>query len=106
MGAKQGYETVVGLEVHARLLTNSKLFCGDSSFFGDEPNTNISPITLAHPGTLPKMNKEAIGFAVKLGLACHSEIEKQNYFARKKDRKSTRLNSSHSQISYAVFCLK
>ncbi|HKC34891.1 MAG TPA: Asp-tRNA(Asn)/Glu-tRNA(Gln) amidotransferase subunit GatB, partial [Chitinophagaceae bacterium] len=48
-----------------------------------EPNTNISPITLAHPGTLPKMNKEAIGFAVKLGLACHSEIEKQNYFARK-----------------------
>ena len=83
MDAKQGYETVIGLEVHARLLTRSKLFCGDSSFFGDEPNTNISPITLAHPGTLPKMNKEAIGFAVKLGLACHSEIEKQNYFARK-----------------------
>jgi len=83
MEAKQGYETVVGLEVHARLLTRSKLFCGDSSVFGDEPNTNISPITLAHPGTLPKMNKEAIGFAVKLGLACNSEIEKQNYFARK-----------------------
>src|SRR6187399_3253859 len=83
MEAKQEFETVVGLEVHARLLTRSKLFCGDSSVFGDEPNTNISPITLAHPGTLPKMNKEAIGFAVKLGLACHSEIEKQNYFARK-----------------------
>jgi len=83
MTAKQEYETVIGLEVHARLLTRSKLFCGDSSVFGDEPNTNISPITLAHPGTLPKMNKEAIGFAVKLGLACHSEIEKQNYFARK-----------------------
>ena len=83
MEVKQEYETVVGLEVHARLLTRSKLFCGDSSFFGDEPNSNISPITLAHPGTLPKMNKEAIGFAVKLGLACHSEIEKQNYFARK-----------------------
>jgi len=83
MEAKQEYETVVGLEVHARLLTRSKLFCGDSSVFGNEPNTNISPITLAHPGTLPKMNKEAIGFAVKLGLACHSEIEKQNYFARK-----------------------
>jgi len=83
MTAKQGYETVVGLEVHARLLTSSKLFCGDSSVFGNEPNTNVSPITLAHPGTLPKMNKEAIGFAVKLGLACHSEIEKQNYFARK-----------------------
>ncbi|HEU4858605.1 MAG TPA: Asp-tRNA(Asn)/Glu-tRNA(Gln) amidotransferase subunit GatB [Chitinophagaceae bacterium] len=77
------YEIVVGLEVHARLLTQSKLFCGDSSFFGDEPNTNISPITLAHPGTLPRMNKEAIGFAVKLGIACDSKIEKQNYFARK-----------------------
>jgi len=83
MAAGQKYEIVVGLEVHARLLTKSKLFCGDSSVFGDEPNTNISPITLAHPGTLPKMNKEAIGFAVKLGLACHSEIEKQNWFARK-----------------------
>ena len=83
MGSTKKYETVIGLEVHARLLTQSKLFCGDSSFFGDEPNTNISPITLAHPGTLPKMNKKAIGFAVKLGLACHSEIEKQNYFARK-----------------------
>ena len=83
MEATKKYETVIGLEVHARLLTQSKLFCGDSSFFGDEPNTNVSPITLAHPGTLPKMNKKAIGFAVKLGLACHSEIEKQNYFARK-----------------------
>jgi len=83
MDTNQKYEIVVGLEVHARLLTKSKLFCGDSSYFGDEPNSNISPITLAHPGTLPKMNKEAIGFAVKLGLACHSEIEKQNYFARK-----------------------
>src|SRR6185503_884287 len=83
MGTTDKYEIVVGLEVHARLLTKSKLFCGDSSVFGDEPNTNISPITLAHPGTLPKMNKEAIAFAVKLGLACHSEIERQNYFARK-----------------------
>jgi aspartyl-tRNA(Asn)/glutamyl-tRNA(Gln) amidotransferase subunit B len=83
MMANPEYEIVVGLEVHARLLTKSKLFCGDSSFFGDEPNTNISPITLAHPGTLPKMNKEAIGFAVKLGLACNCEIENQNYFARK-----------------------
>jgi aspartyl-tRNA(Asn)/glutamyl-tRNA(Gln) amidotransferase subunit B len=83
MEANEKYEVVVGLEVHARLLTKSKLFCGDSSFFGSEPNTNISPITLAHPGTLPKMNKEAIGFAVKLGLACQCEIEKQNYFARK-----------------------
>lgn len=83
MGTTGKYEIVVGLEVHARLLTKTKLFCGDSSVYGDEPNSNISPITLAHPGVLPKMNKEAIAFAVKLGLACQAEISKQNYFARK-----------------------
>lgn len=83
MAEQNKYEVVVGLEVHARLLTRSKLFCGDSAAFSDDPNTHISAITLAHPGTLPKMNKEAIGFAVKLGLACNCAIEKQNYFARK-----------------------
>lgn len=77
------YEIVVGLEVHAQLLTKSKLFCGDSIAFGAEPNTHVSPITLGHPGVLPKMNKKAIEFAIKMGLACHCEIEKQNYFARK-----------------------
>ncbi len=77
------YEVVVGLEVHAQLLTHSKLFCGDSIAFGAEPNTNVSPITLGHPGTLPKINKKAIEFAVKMGLACGCEIEKHNYFARK-----------------------
>jgi aspartyl-tRNA(Asn)/glutamyl-tRNA(Gln) amidotransferase subunit B len=77
------YETVIGLEVHAQLLTNSKLFCGDSIAFGAEANTHVSPITLAHPGTLPKMNKQAIEQAIKMGLACHCEIEKHNYFARK-----------------------
>src|SRR3954452_8277151 len=77
------YEVVIGLEVHAQLLTRSKLFCGDSASFGAAPNTHISPITLAHPGTLPRMNKKAIEFAIKLGLALHCEIEQQNYFARK-----------------------
>jgi len=77
------YEVVIGLEVHTQLLTKSKLFCGDSASFGAAPNTHISPITLAHPGTLPKMNKKAIEFAIKLGLALHCEIEQQNYFARK-----------------------
>ncbi|HYM92609.1 MAG TPA: Asp-tRNA(Asn)/Glu-tRNA(Gln) amidotransferase subunit GatB [Chitinophagaceae bacterium] len=77
------YEIVVGLEVHAQLLTKSKLFCGDSAAYGAEPNTHVSPITLAHPGTLPKMNKKAIEFAIKMGLTCHCEIEKDNYFARK-----------------------
>ena len=77
------YEIVVGLEVHAQLLTKTKLFCGDSIEFGAEPNTHVSPITLGHPGTLPKMNKKAIEFAVKMGLACHCEIIRHNYFARK-----------------------
>ena len=77
------YEVVIGLEVHARLLTRSKLFCGDSNAFGAEPNSHVSPITLGHPGTLPKMNKKAIEFAIKMGLACHCEIETDNYFARK-----------------------
>lgn len=80
---EQGYETVVGLEVHAQLLTASKLFCGDSTSFGSEPNTNISPITLGHPGTLPLLNGKAVQYAIKLGLACHCEITRSNYFARK-----------------------
>jgi aspartyl-tRNA(Asn)/glutamyl-tRNA(Gln) amidotransferase subunit B len=83
MGGSNSYEVVVGLEVHAQLMTKSKLFCGDSIAFGAEPNTHVSPITLAHPGTLPKMNTKAIELAVRMGLACHSTIEKRNYFARK-----------------------
>ncbi len=77
------YQVVIGLEVHTQLLTNSKLFCGDSAAFSTDPNTHISPITLAHPGTLPKMNTRAIEYAVKIGLALHCEIEQHNYFARK-----------------------
>jgi aspartyl-tRNA(Asn)/glutamyl-tRNA(Gln) amidotransferase subunit B len=83
MDAFQQYETVVGLEVHVRLITKTKLFCADSNSYGDRPNTHISPITLAHPGTLPKINRKAIEYAIKVGLACHCEIEKENFFARK-----------------------
>lgn len=83
MTAQNEYEIVVGLEVHAQLLTQSKLFCGDSIAFGADANTHVSPITLGHPGTLPKMNKKAIEYAIRMGLACHCTIEKQNYFARK-----------------------
>lgn len=77
------YELVAGLEVHAQLLTNSKLFCGDSAAFGGEPNTHISPITLGHPGTLPKLNKKAVEYAIRMGLACNCTISPNNYFARK-----------------------
>jgi aspartyl-tRNA(Asn)/glutamyl-tRNA(Gln) amidotransferase subunit B len=78
-----GYEIVVGLEVHAQLLTKSKLFCGDATLFGADPNTEVSAVSLAHPGTLPKMNKEAIRLAVRLGLAMNCDIVRENYFARK-----------------------
>lgn len=77
------YEVVIGLEVHAQLLTESKLFCGDSAAFGGAPNTHISPITLGHPGTLPLLNRKAVEYAIRLGLACQSRIERDNYFARK-----------------------
>jgi aspartyl-tRNA(Asn)/glutamyl-tRNA(Gln) amidotransferase subunit B len=77
------YEIVVGLEVHAQLLTKTKLFCGDTTEFGKEPNTQISVISLGYPGTLPRLNKEAISLAVKLGLACNCQIVQHNYFARK-----------------------
>ena len=77
------YEAVIGLEVHAQLLTKSKLFSGDSIAFGAAPNTHVSPVSLAHPGTLPVMNREVIALAVKLGIALSCDIEQHNYFARK-----------------------
>jgi aspartyl-tRNA(Asn)/glutamyl-tRNA(Gln) amidotransferase subunit B len=83
MSLHEKYEAVIGLEVHAQLATNSKLFCGDSTAFGAAPNTHISPVTMGHPGTLPKTNKKAVEYALRIGLACNCEIEKENYFARK-----------------------
>lgn len=77
------YEAVIGLEVHAQLLTQTKLFCGDSIQFGAAPNTKVSPVSLAHPGTLPVMNIEVTALAVKLGLAMNCTIVQHNYFARK-----------------------
>lgn len=77
------YEAVIGLEVHAQLLTNSKLFCGDATRFGAEANTLVSPITLAHPGTLPVMNEAVVNLALTLGTALECEIVQDNFFARK-----------------------
>ncbi len=77
------YEAVIGLEIHAQLQTLSKLFNGDSAAFGGDPNSHISPITLAHPGTLPKINKKAVELAVRMGIACNCTINQFNYFARK-----------------------
>ena len=77
------YEVVIGLEVHAQMLTKSKAYSNDVNEFGAHPNTNISVISLGHPGTLPKMNKKTIEFAIKLGLACECHIAPEQYFARK-----------------------
>lgn len=80
---KNKYQLVVGLEVHAQLLTESKMYASDSNEYGNLPNTLISVITLGHPGTLPKVNKKAVEYAIKMGLACQSEITRYNVFARK-----------------------
>lgn len=77
------YEAVIGLEVHAQLSTKSKAFSSDSAAYGAPPNTQVSPITLGHPGTLPVLNEKQVEFAVMLGMACHSEITELNRFARK-----------------------
>jgi aspartyl-tRNA(Asn)/glutamyl-tRNA(Gln) amidotransferase subunit B len=77
------YEPVIGLEIHAQLLTKSKAYSSDRNEFGADPNTLISVITLGHPGVLPKHNKQAIRKAVMLGIAMNCEIREYNYYARK-----------------------
>jgi len=77
------YQPVIGLEVHAQLLTASKAFTADTTEYGSLPNTNISAITLGHPGTLPRMNKQAVDYAIKMGLATNCNITRNNIFARK-----------------------
>jgi len=81
--SREKYRVVIGLEVHAQLLTDSKVFVSDSTEYGNLPNTNVSVITLAHPGTLPVLNKKTVEYAIKMGLACHSDITRYNIFDRK-----------------------
>ena len=77
------YEPVIGLEVHIQLRTLSKIFCSDSTQFGATPNSQVSPISLGHPGTLPCFNKEVLDYAIRLGIACKSTITNSTMFARK-----------------------
>lgn len=77
------YQAVIGLEVHAQMLTKTKAYSNDVNEFGATPNTNVSAITLGHPGTLPRMNKQTIQYAIRLGLACESNIAPEQHFARK-----------------------
>lgn len=77
------YQPVIGLEVHAQLLTKSKAYASDPAEYGAMPNTLVSPVTLGLPGVLPKANKRVIEFAIRLGLATHCEIRERNEYARK-----------------------
>lgn len=82
-GMNSKYEAVIGLEVHAQLLTQSKAFCGCSTKFGNAPNTNVCPICLGHPGVLPVLNEKVVEFTVLMGLATHCKINEHSIFARK-----------------------
>ena len=77
------FEPVIGLEVHAQLLTSTKIFCGCSTRFGEEPNSNTCPVCLGMPGTLPVLNKKVVEFAMKMSLATHCRINSINTWARK-----------------------
>lgn len=77
------YIPVIGLEIHAQLSTESKMFAADSTRFGSEPNTQTSVITLGHPGVLPKANRKAIEYGIRMGLACNSRISMSMIFDRK-----------------------
>ncbi len=77
------YEAVIGLEVHAQMLTETKIFCGCSTKFGGEPNTQTCPVCIGMPGVLPVLNKKALEYAIKTGLAMNCKISKYSRFARK-----------------------
>jgi aspartyl-tRNA(Asn)/glutamyl-tRNA(Gln) amidotransferase subunit B len=80
---REKYTVVIGLEVHCQLLTESKIYNTDSTAYGSEPNTNVSVITLGHPGTLPLLNKKVVEYAIRMGLACNCSISRLNIFDRK-----------------------
>jgi aspartyl-tRNA(Asn)/glutamyl-tRNA(Gln) amidotransferase subunit B len=79
----QTFEAVIGLEVHAQLLTDSKIFTSSSTISGNLPNTQTDPVTLGLPGALPVLNRRVVDFAIKLGLATNCAVQKESIFARK-----------------------
>jgi len=83
VGARAKYEPVIGLEVHVQLLTRTKIFCSCSAAFGAPPNTNVCPVCLGLPGSLPVLNREAVEFAVRAAMALNCEIRETSIFARK-----------------------
>ncbi|MEX0856332.1 MAG: Asp-tRNA(Asn)/Glu-tRNA(Gln) amidotransferase subunit GatB [Gemmatimonadota bacterium] len=83
VGPIEDLEAVIGLEIHIQLRTARKLFCGDSTRFGDAPNTNVCPVCLALPGALPVLNGEAVELAIRAALAFDCEVHETSIFARK-----------------------
>tara|TARA_B100001059_G_scaffold234091_1_gene275701 strand:- start:1084 stop:2532 length:1449 start_codon:yes stop_codon:yes gene_type:complete len=83
MKLTEKYEAVIGLEIHAQLLTKTKAYSSDENIYGKSPNTKTSVVSLGHPGTLPKSNSKVIEYAIKLGLAMNSKIRERNEYARK-----------------------
>ncbi|MFB6273472.1 MAG: Asp-tRNA(Asn)/Glu-tRNA(Gln) amidotransferase subunit GatB [Salinibacter sp.] len=81
--AYENYEPVIGLEVHVQLQTDAKIFSPDATAFGAAPNTQVDPISLGHPGTLPVLNENVVEYALRLGLATHCSIASRSVFARK-----------------------
>ena len=77
------YEAVIGLEIHVQLRTKTKMFAPEATQYGAPPNTQTSAITLAHPGTMPTVSREAVSHAIKMGLACQANITAHNWFDRK-----------------------
>jgi aspartyl-tRNA(Asn)/glutamyl-tRNA(Gln) amidotransferase subunit B len=83
MSLRDKYEVVIGLEVHAQLLTKTKAYSSDENIYGAVPNTKTSVISLGHPGTLPRSNSKVIEYAVRMGIAVGSDIRERNEYARK-----------------------
>ena len=92
------YESVIGLEVHAELLTASKIFCGCSAAFGAPPNQHTCPVCLGMPGMLPVLNRRVVEFAVRAGLATHCRIAPVSRWARK--------NSSYPALCYGYLIIQ
>jgi aspartyl-tRNA(Asn)/glutamyl-tRNA(Gln) amidotransferase subunit B len=83
LSTSNGYEPVIGLEIHVQLSTKTKMFCGCSTSYGDEPNTHTCPVCLGHPGTLPTMNEQAIRYALMIAAALECDVPPSSIFHRK-----------------------